>query len=985
VFLTDIESTDACNEGFGFVKKYGFEVSIRLEGSRFQHCIMGFEEDELGAAQLEIDKAITDSKALALATSGEEGPTGGKTLGASTAVAWGLPLKGETPFCCMVVPLDQRIQTRQSKTRGAPFELELHPPCTVVNMLRAQTEFEFFAKDRQGNAVSVGGGSVAPKSQRVMTGLDPTTPLTIRVGVEKGPLSEHTVVDISGEPGSLRGISTTVQVVYTKEATEAQLATGTVPESNKLWLQVEVTVQPLGAGIHVMLYAPYVVSNKTELPLVLRENEGPHQQVLLAGGEMMFAFPPGTKDERCVLSHGDELRPEGAGNATTDPFDLDTTLDGVLVIPGNGAMRKPVHLALTISGATSSSHGGGEWRLRQIEIVPRFVVTNATGIALEMKVDGMLLTLEPNTNTSLSAVELKQGTLLAKIRISGNGGEIESPESSSEDGHGIPAELLDLASEVGGEWTPAFWAHQVGVSVLRIPGREALLQARVKPKGASTSITITDGAEPRYGISNQSGCPVVYKQHYTGANQVEVETDFGPPQGIIWGLPSETREMSVKIDDFEVGGGGFGEWVVIRMDHLVENAVIDGSSGPAAKYTVGVQNGKHILTLRAHDADDEIGTMFDGWAGGTGSDFGSGAGGSGSSPLHGTGAGGGLLDGMIDREDEEEDEEEPFEKKIYSASNLSIQLPSFGISLLDLHPREILYLQARGCSTIATVQETFAGDKSLSVEVMARSIQMDNKLTGAPFPVLFSGGEDNTATRGGESEPNSPELKGKTGNSRNAGEDEEGKPWLVAMLVQDISDPFASVIKYEQLSISLQPMTIAVDEMTLSHLHRWGKRLGTAAMVAGRGGKASSKSSAPEAMLYFELLELHPIRISVHLPSSQTATNMESDPDLAEYRIQKLLPSGMSIPAVDGAPICLNALIIEHTTPAKSDKFAGLIAEHYARQFMAEAYKVVGSVSALGNPVGLVDSMGTGVKDFFYEPASAINRSPAAFGKAIHQ
>lgn len=110
---------------------------------------------------------------------------------------------------------------------------------------------------------------------------------------------------------------------------------------------------------------------------------------------------------------------------------------------------------------------------------------------------------------------------------------------------------------------------------------------------------------------------------------------------------------------------------------------------------------------------------------------------------------------------------------------------------------------------------------------------------------------------------------------------------------------------------------------------------------------------------------------------------MQIDSDLQTYRISKLLPPGMSFPDVDAAPICLNALLIENVQPQRQDVFAQIVAQHYAKQFVGEAYKIVGSVSALGNPVGLVDSMGTGVKDFFYEPAQALMTSPNAFGTAM--
>jgi vacuolar protein sorting-associated protein 13A/C len=43
--------------------------------------------------------------------------------------------------------------------------------------------------------------------------------------------------------------------------------------------------------------------------------------------------------------------------------------------------------------------------------------------------------------------------------------------------------------------------------------------------------------------------------------------------------------------------------------------------------------------------------------------------------------------------------------------------------------------------------------------------------------------------------------------------------------------------------------------------------------------------------------------------------------------------------------------------------------------------QVVLSFDVLGNPVGVVSALGTGVKDFFLEPAAA--RSPLEFGLGV--
>eukprot|EP01132_Coremiostelium_polycephalum_P010231 gene10231-12547_t len=86
--------------------------------------------------------------------------------------------------------------------------------------------------------------------------------------------------------------------------------------------------------------------------------------------------------------------------------------------------------------------------------------------------------------------------------------------------------------------------------------------------------------------------------------------------------------------------------------------------------------------------------------------------------------------------------------------------------------------------------------------------------------------------------------------------------------------------------------------------------------------------------------------------------------------------------ALERTPICLNALIWEH--PFLSERsFGSRIKSHYMYQTINQLYKVIGSSDTIGNPVGLFNHLGTGVKDFFYEPALGLIRSPKDFGKGL--
>jgi hypothetical protein len=49
----------------------------------------------------------------------------------------------------------------------------------------------------------------------------------------------------------------------------------------------------------------------------------------------------------------------------------------------------------------------------------------------------------------------------------------------------------------------------------------------------------------------------------------------------------------------------------------------------------------------------------------------------------------------------------------------------------------------------------------------------------------------------------------------------------------------------------------------------------------------------------------------------------------------------------------------------------GIIRSAFMNQITWQLTKIVGSLDLVGNPISLINSLGTGVKDFFYEPSQA--------------
>lgn len=88
------------------------------------------------------------------------------------------------------------------------------------------------------------------------------------------------------------------------------------------------------------------------------------------------------------------------------------------------------------------------------------------------------------------------------------------------------------------------------------------------------------------------------------------------------------------------------------------------------------------------------------------------------------------------------------------------------------------------------------------------------------------------------------------------------------------------------------------------------------------------------------------------------------------------------IPNIERAPVQLQAVLLEHVFTG-ADALRIRLSRAYTGQLLSQGASLLGSVDALGNPVGFFHDFGDGVKAFFYEPAQGATISPEEFAKGM--
>ncbi|OMJ94539.1 hypothetical protein SteCoe_2326 [Stentor coeruleus] len=112
---------------------------------------------------------------------------------------------------------------------------------------------------------------------------------------------------------------------------------------------------------------------------------------------------------------------------------------------------------------------------------------------------------------------------------------------------------------------------------------------------------------------------------------------------------------------------------------------------------------------------------------------------------------------------------------------------------------------------------------------------------------------------------------------------------------------------------------------------------------------------------------MKPIKVSLNLGSG----------------ILRILGSiGGAFTNISQAPMKFNEVLITHGFQTTAN-LTSVLLKNYTRQAILQIYKILGSSDLLGNPLGLIDKLGTGVFEFVAEPAKGMLKGPKAFASGV--
>ncbi|KAI8844441.1 hypothetical protein BJ741DRAFT_543605 [Chytriomyces cf. hyalinus JEL632] len=297
-------------------------------------------------------------------------------------------------------------------------------------------------------------------------------------------------------------------------------------------------------------------------------------------------------------------------------------------------------------------------------------------------------------------------------------------------------------------------------------------------------------------------------------------------------------------------------------------------------------------------------------------------------------------------------------KEIKEHVTVQIRLEGIGISVIDKQVKELLYASAKNIE-FAYVDTSMAQSITFSINWL----QIDNQLYGSLDPIFMY-----------------PSVLPKEG-------EESFHPVFMASLSKS-KDSSYGVDFYNWFTILLQEISIDLDEDFLFSLINfakfevpgWEK---TDVEMFDMMTIPEPKQTDADTRMYFEKFLLQPIQFNISFQRTQGG-----NVDLSSRESRNVLTFlfdvfTMTVGNMHDAPIRLNALEIYHPIVTLS-QLVDLMLTFYSQEIVGQLHKVIGSADFLGNPVGLFNNIGSGVKDFFYEPIQGFEITrPQDFGVGL--
>lgn len=303
----------------------------------------------------------------------------------------------------------------------------------------------------------------------------------------------------------------------------------------------------------------------------------------------------------------------------------------------------------------------------------------------------------------------------------------------------------------------------------------------------------------------------------------------------------------------------------------------------------------------------------------------------------------------------------------------TLNLSKLGISITDASNTDMIYVSLTDIKgKMKTIEENLQNmnRKVTKYDFILQEFQIDNMYTSdALFPVILN----KLVYKNSEEEDLTPfvQLKIHTENVQYL----DGNPGFD---------------KIRWFEFSVRPITVKINEETIFSLIAL-KDYFTVFNAAppkdvnidldGNPPSFPTEYTTVKSKAYFEFFRICAIKLEITFRKSSSNKEILSSSSVI-FPLNVLKSVGTAFINISSAPISFTEILITHGFQT-IENMSEVLLKNIIRQAIVQIFKILGSSDMIGNPVGLLDKLGSGVFEFVNEPAKGLLKGPKAFAQGL--
>ncbi|KAL3231388.1 Intermembrane lipid transfer protein VPS13 [Nakaseomyces bracarensis] len=572
------------------------------------------------------------------------------------------------------------------------------------------------------------------------------------------------------------------------------------------------------------------------------------------------------------------------------------------------------------------TEGTGPYMMSKIvEIAPRYIIRNEFGQDIEICETGSI------NSTKIATNESKPLYKLSNI---------------------VNKQLIIKFLGIDSEWSSPFYVNEVGSTYLKVLQKgssHVLLKINILLEKATLFIVIKDGGNHwPYSIRNFSDYEFVFYQRDPRIiDEIYDEDDENydameykplyyriPPMSVMpysWDYPSAKQKKIIitsRNRKREIDMAGIGNLKPMRLPGREENekaGLVDlnvVADGPTQALLITNYNPE--VSLYKIRSKKNLS----------------------SASLNGSG------DAFVSEEDEEN-----------MQTRVVLSFAGIGISLINAQMKEIMYFNLQGIELRYNESDLY---KTFSWKI--KWFQVDNQLfTASTQNIIYP----TAVVKSQEELDNHPIISGS---------------------VSKVKDDTHGIPYYKHVTVLMQELSIQLDEDFMYSFFEFLRFPGAPWNVPAEIPNMEYvklpefEDLMTEDDIFFEVLHVQPTLLHFSFARSDKIEENNEEVSVeknngAMYYVHML---SMTLGNINDAPIKLNSLLMDNVR-VPLPMLVNSMKMHYGQQIFYQVHKILGSADCFGNPVGLFNTISSGVVDLFYEPylGYMMNDSPKEIGVQI--